>query len=195
MILHDEKPDVVPNPDRRSLQKLVMALSEEEFKRITEKLSLTPNLTPNEFRNMLLEEEAKQAALTKGQNASSEDGQGEDLAGGRGEAERKHCNNCNKSGHSEDRCWLLHPDLPTKPPCSACGKLGHGEDQCWRVNVKLASAWLQKRLLKQNDAEGKAKSKSNKPQVCCLSVESGGRGLIEFQKDQASSNGIAEESG
>ena len=167
MILRDEKPDVVPNPDPRKLSTLVMNLSEEEFKRITEKLSLTPNLTPNEFRNMLLDEEAAQAAAAKRPNTSSEDGQGAELAGGREEGERKHCNNCKKSGHSEDGCWLLHPELPTKPPCSACGKFGHGEDQCWRVNVKLAPAWLQKRLLKQDNAEEKSKSKGKKSKVCC----------------------------
>ena len=170
MILHDEKPDVIPNPDPRSLQVLVMALSEEEFKRITKRLSLTPKLTPNEFRNMLLEEAAKQATVTKESNAASQDSVTDEVAGGGGR-KATYCNNCKKDDHSEDKCWLLQPELSRKPPCSACGNLGHGEDQCWRVNVKLAPAWLQKRLLKQDNAEEKGKSKGKKTNVCCLCVE------------------------
>ena len=130
---------MIPNPDPRNLVTLVMALSEEEFQRITHLLNLTPNLTPNEFRNMLLEEEEKkkkkkkQAAVTKEPNAPSEEsgmqGQGYKLAGG-GEGKGKYCNNCKKDGHREHRCWLLRGELSNKRPCSACGKVGHGEDRC-----------------------------------------------------------------
>ena len=144
-------------------------------------LSLTPNLTPNEVRNMLLDEEKKkkkQAAVTKGaeapSNESSIQGEGGKVVG-EGEGEGRHCDNCKKKGHSEDGCWLLHPEIPRKPPCSTCGKSGHGEAQCWIVNTKLAPAWLQKRLLKQNNTEANGKGKKEKAKVCCLSkmVEEG----------------------
>ena len=172
LVLHDEKEDVIPNPDPRSLQKIIMSLSESEFQRVTQLLSLTPNLTPNEVRNMLLDEEKKQATLAKRSNAPSEEngtqGEGGKVAGG-GEREGRHCDNCKKDGHTEDGCWLLHPELPRKPPCSTCGKGGHGEAQCWRVNPKLAPAWIQKRLLKQNNADAKGKGKKEKAKVYCLS--------------------------
>ena len=172
MILHDENVDVVPNPDPRTLQHLVMALSEEEFKRITELLSLTPNLTPNEFRNMLLDEEKKRAAVASGPNEPSmklgTQGPRVGLAGG-GEGKGQYCDNCKKEGHHEDQCWLLHPELSGKPPCSGCGKIGHEEAQCWRVSPKLAPAWLQKRLFKPNNAETKGKRKDKKANASCLS--------------------------
>ena len=163
LILHDEKVDVVPNPDPRSLQKIVMSLSEEEFKRITQLLSATPNLTPNEFRNMLLDEEKKQAALAKELNARSE------ASGTQGKGD-KYCNECKKHGHREDRCWLLHPDLSGKPLCSGCDNVGHGEDQCWKSHPERAPAWWKRNPLKQNTAEAKGKGKG-KAKASCLSKD------------------------
>ena len=175
LILHDEKIDVIPHPDPRNLQTLIMALSEEEFQRITQSLSLRPNLTPNEFRNMLLDEEKKQAAVAKGPDAhapseaSGMQGKGYKLAGG-GEGKGQYCNNCKKDGHREDRCWLLHPELPGKPPCSACGKVGHGEDGCWKCNPKFAPAWWKRNPLKQNTAEAKGKGRGKAKASCLLKM-------------------------
>ena len=180
LILRDEKVDVIPNPDKRSLQKIIMALSEAEFQRMTQMLSLTPNLTPNEVRNMLLDEEKKQAAVAKGPDAhapfeeSGMQGKGYKLAG-EGEGEGRHCDNCKKDGHSEDKCRLLHPKPPGKAPCSGCGNVGHGEDQCWKSHPERAPAWWKRRPLKQNTAEAKGKGKKEKAKVCYLSkmVEEG----------------------
>ena len=142
-------------------------------------LSLTPNLTPNEVRNMLLDEEKKQAAVAKGPDAhapfeeSGMHGKGYKLAGG-GEGEGRHCDNCKKDGHSEDKCRLLYPELSNKSACSACGKGGHGEDECWKLHPERVPAWWKRNPLKQNTAEAKGKDKG-KAKVCCLSelVEKG----------------------
>ena len=34
------------------------------------------------------------------------------------------CSHCNKDGHTEDKCWDLHP-------CSMCGLKSHSEESCW----------------------------------------------------------------
>ena len=151
-----ETVEVVPDPDPRSLHTLIMSLSEKRFQTITQLLSLTPKLEASEVRNILLEEERKQAAITKGPNASPEQSgkQGEeDKSAGREKRNGKYCTNCKKDGHDDDRCWLLHPELSTKPPCSACGKVGHGKDICWKSHPEIAPAWLQEQLLEQNKAE------------------------------------------
>lgn len=165
LIIHDENPDVTPNPDKRSLQQLIMSLSEDEFKRITQLLSKTPNLTPNEFRNFLLEEEGRQAALGMGPKARFQKS-GTDKVAGEGEGQGKHCNNCRKNGHSDDKCWLLSPSR-----CNACGKVGHGEDKCWKAHPELAPIWYRLWPLKQNKSEGQGKSKGKPPKVCCLPAE------------------------
>lgn len=162
LVLHDEKPDVVPNPDPRGLPKLIMSLSEDEFKRITQLLSATPNLTPNEVRNMLLDEEKKRGGAAKGRKAPSEEngtqGRAEKLAGG-GEVKAKPCNNCGKAGHRDDRCRLLHPDLSNQPPCSTCKKTGHGNDQCRKSHPERAPVWYRVWPLKQHNADTKGKGK------------------------------------
>ena len=165
---------MVPNPDKRTLQNLVMKLSEEEFKRITELLSKTPNLTPNEFRNMLLDEEAKQAALGIGPKARSQKSGTDKVAGG-GESKGKHCNNCKKAGHDEDKCGLLSPSR-----CSGCGKVGHGEDKCWKAHPELAPIWYRIWPLKQDNAETKEKRKDKKAKVFFLRVEDGWGDLMDF---------------
>ena len=176
LIIQDEKvepADEVPDPDPRNLHTLIMSLSEERFERARQMLSLTPNLTANEVRNFLLEEDRKQAAVTKGPDAPNEQsatqGQGDKLGG------RYYCSKCKKHNHGEDRCWLLHPELSTKPPCGVCGKIGHGEDRCWEQNPALAPAWYQKASLKKNNAETKGKGRRKKVKVCCLTkmVEEG----------------------
>lgn len=179
-----ETVEVVPDPDPRSLHALIMSLSEERFQTIKQLLSLTPKLEASEVRNILLEEERKQAAVTKGSKASSEQfgKQGEeDKSAGWGKRKGEYCTNCKKDGHDEDRCWLLHPELSTKPRCSACGKVGHGKDRCWKFHPELAPAWLQEQLLEQSKAEnkgtgkGKGKGKGKKPKMCYSSkmVEEG----------------------
>lgn len=57
--------EVVPDPDSRSLHTLIMSLSEERFQTITQLLSLTLRLRASKVRNILLEKERKQAAVTK----------------------------------------------------------------------------------------------------------------------------------
>ena len=34
------------------------------------------------------------------------------------------CSNCNRKGHTKDKCWDLHP-------CSLCGLKSHCEKTCW----------------------------------------------------------------
>lgn len=156
-----EAVDEVPDPDPRNLETLIMSLSEERFQTVKQMFSLTPNLTPNEMRNILLEEDRKQAAQ------SATQGQGDKLGG-------NYCNECKKHSHSEDRCWVLRPELSRKPRCGACGKVGHGEDRCWGLNPALAPPWYQKPPLK-NNAEAKGRGKWKKVKGCCLSkmVEEG----------------------
>ena len=168
----NEAADEVPDPDPRNLHTLIMSLSEEKFETVTQIFSRTPNLTPNEMRNILLEEDRKHSTVTKGPNAATEQSttQGqEDKSGG------KHCNKCKKHSHGEDRCWLLHPELSRKPRCGWCGKVGHGEDMCWKLNPALAPATYQKPPPKQNNAEAIGKGRRKKVKVCCLSkmVEEG----------------------
>ena len=155
-----------PDPDPRNLHTLIMSLSEERFQTVTQMLSLTPNLTPNEVRNMLLEEDRKHTAEIKGPNVPAEQsatqGQGEKSGG------KNYCNKCKKHNHGEDSCWLLHPELSRKPRCGVCGKIGHGEDRCWELNPALAPALHQKPPLKQNNAEAKGKGRGKKVKVCCL---------------------------
>ena len=170
LIIQDEEVEAaaeVPDPDPRNLHTLIMSLSEESFEKVTQMLSLTPNLTPNEVRDFLLEEDRKQAAVTKGPGVppeqSATQGQGDKFGG-------KHCSKCKNHSHGEDICWLLHPELSRKPRCGACGKVGHGEDRCWELNPALAPAWYQKPPLKQNNAEVKGKGRRKKVKVCCLST-------------------------
>ena len=176
--------EVVPDPDPRSLHTLIMSLSEERFQTITQLLSLTPRLRASEVRNILLEEERKQAAVTNGPKAPSEQSgkQGEeDKSAGWGKRKGAYCTKCKKDGHDEDRCWLLHPELSTKPRCSACGKVGHGKDRCWKFHPELAPAWLQEQLIEQNKAKkegkGKGKGKGNgKEPTMCYSSKMVGEG-------------------
>lgn len=144
-----EAADEVPDPDPRNLHTLIMSLSEETFHRVTQKFSETPNLTPNEMRNILLEEDRKHATVKKGPNVATEQsatqGQGDELAD------------------------------PRMPRCGACGKFGHGEDRCWQLHPELTPAWFQRQPLKQKKAKAKGREEGKKLKVCWLSqlVEEG----------------------
>ena len=96
-----EAEDEVPDPDPRNLHTLIMSLSEERFQRVTQMFSLTPNLTPNEMRNILLEEDRKQATVTKGPDVptkqSATQGQGDKFGG-------KQCSKCKMHSHGKFRC-------------------------------------------------------------------------------------------
>ena len=154
-----EAADEVPDPDPRNLHTLIMSLSEETFHRVTQKFSETPNLTPNEMRNILLEEDRKHATVTKGPNAATE----QSATQGQG------CNKCKNHNH------ILHPEISRMPRCGGCGKFGHGEDRCWQLHPELTPAWFHKKPLKQNNAGRHGKGKKKLMKVCCLSnmVEKG----------------------
>ena len=38
------------------------------------------------------------------------------------------CSGCGRSGHAEDQCWTLHPQLA--PVCRRCGRSGHIMRNC-----------------------------------------------------------------
>jgi hypothetical protein len=40
---------------------------------------------------------------------------------------------CGRSGHSEDQCWTLHPELA--PVCRKCGRPGHVMRHCRTTNT------------------------------------------------------------
>ena len=39
------------------------------------------------------------------------------------------CSNCNRKGHTKDKCWDLHP-------CNVCGLKSHSEKMCWNRKCK-----------------------------------------------------------
>lgn len=57
------------------------------------------------------------------------------------------CTFCGRSGHTQARCFLAHPEL--RPTCSNCLKKGHTESRCWAARVEESHApdsndWLAK---------------------------------------------------
>jgi hypothetical protein len=154
-----ETAEWVPNPDPRNLLNLIMSLSEERFKEITQLLRLTPKVNGKILREWLLEEEA---VVTKDRDAHTEpsDKQGEgDQPAGFKKGKGQYCTGCKKHGHDEDTCPLLHPELSTKPRCTECGKVGHGKERCWKLHPELKAAWLQRVLEREGKVEEKGKGK------------------------------------
>ena len=102
--------NVILDDDKQTLLCLGMTLP-EHLQYFTKLWAMTPGITADKARNMLLEEERR----TK----TSEQGSGLALAGVRTRipsrkvlenADTTSCSKCGK-GHKEERCWTLHPEL------------------------------------------------------------------------------------
>lgn len=96
--------------DKRTLLCLTMALwNETRFRSLVQIWGVTSDMTAEKAREMLLEDERREAANNGDQpstttvlayRASNKRGQ---EAGG--------CQHCHKTGHKEDACWKKHPEL------------------------------------------------------------------------------------
>lgn len=96
--------------DKRTLLCLTMALP-EHLRSIAQIWHLTPNITAEQARQMLLEEERRNQA------ENPKDSQA--FAGRFGKQSRPErpvlqCSGCGRKGHTTDFCWDLHPELRKK---------------------------------------------------------------------------------
>lgn len=101
---------VTMTEDKRTLLCLTMALwNEDHFRSLVQIWGVTSNMTAEKAREMLLEDERREAA-NHGEQASNArvlahrtfDRQGQEAGG---------CQHCHKPGHKEDSCWKKHPEL------------------------------------------------------------------------------------
>ena len=147
-----EPPDnvkILPDEDPRTLERLIMNLPKGRFEALTRLLKFTPNLTATEVRNLILEEESKQAARRERKTST------EDKSANQSKKKGNFCDHCQQHEHPEVQCRILHPELLPLPHCNVCEKIGHGKDTCWAVHPEKAPAWYQNKLKKRCAACGK----------------------------------------
>ncbi|KAI9759449.1 MAG: hypothetical protein M1835_000367 [Candelina submexicana] len=68
-----------------------------------------------------------------------------------------HCHYCYKKGHTEEKCYALHPELVpsrvVKVNCAHCGKTTHAATECWRLYPELAPPHLRDAIIKKSSAQ------------------------------------------
>ena len=112
---------VILDDDKKTLLCLGMTLP-ERFQYFTKIWSMTPGITADKARNMLLEEERREKTL--------------DITVGTGlVATTRHPGKRTPSGKA-----ILNYDVQ----CSRCGK-PHEDENCWKLHPELAPEWLQER--------------------------------------------------
>ena len=84
--------------DKRTLLTLTMALwDESQYRSLLQIWNVTPNMTAEKAREMLMEEERREQV-----------DEVVNLARG---SEKFKCSHCKRDGHKKDTCWQLHPEL------------------------------------------------------------------------------------
>jgi hypothetical protein len=61
------------------------------------------------------------------------------------------CTGCNRIGHSEDRCWTLHPGLA--PTCRRCGRVGHLAASCTATRPTAPETDMARTLVDVEDSD------------------------------------------
>ncbi len=96
-------------PDKRTILCLIMALP-EQFRYMTQVWALTPNITADQAKEMLLEEERTYHQNDLEATAFAARFRKQVKLTGRRRAEAGYPT-CGKPGHGNDKCWELHPEL------------------------------------------------------------------------------------
>jgi len=95
--------------DKRTLLCLSMALP-EHYRPLAQIWSMTPDMTADKARDMLLEEHRR--TVEHGKDSSAYAGRfGKQTRPGRGGVTTKWCTTCKKTGHTKDVCWEENEDL------------------------------------------------------------------------------------
>jgi len=97
-------------PDKRTILCLTMALP-EAYRYTTQVWALTPNITADQAKEMLLEEERTQDHNDVEKTALAARFGKQAKLTGHGKGEEGNCPTCGKPGHGNDKCWKLHPEL------------------------------------------------------------------------------------
>ncbi|KAF6222411.1 hypothetical protein HO133_001497 [Letharia lupina] len=113
--------NVILDDDKQTLLCLGMTLP-EQFQYFTKIWAMTPGMTADKARNMLLEEERREKTLDTG------------TVGVGLIATTRHPSKRTPSGKAIDNDVV----------CPRCGK-GHEADICWKLHPELAPEWLQER--------------------------------------------------
>ena len=147
--------------DKRSLRTLIMQLSEEELKEMTERWSLRPNMNLKKIRRNLLDEERRRDEQRRLRMVREYDDK--------------------KASESKDTYEPI-ARYDGQPKCSFCGKYGHMDEVCWALHPEHAPEWLQKSSNWEKRCELKTRWKEAEQRSRELSSEGDANKVLESEK-------------